>query len=203
VKGRDIDVSLIDLALTNVSYTATWYLNTGHVQGREPRSGHPALTPCAQYKTKDGWIFLMCNKEKFWPILCEMIGKPEWGKDPRFVTFKDRLKHRPLIQDLLDEALSARTTDEWLDIFGGRVPAAPIYDVQQALENPFVTANDKIQTLRHQDGATFRLVDAPFRTGEPTPNRPGPELGEDTDALLQELGLDAARISALRKMSVV
>jgi crotonobetainyl-CoA:carnitine CoA-transferase CaiB-like acyl-CoA transferase len=202
-KGRDIDVSLFDLALTNVSYPATWYLNTGHVQGREPRSGHPALTPCAQYKTKDGWIFLMCNKEKFWPILCEMIGKPEWGKDPRFVTFKDRLKHRPLIQDLLDEALSARTTDEWLDIFGGRVPAAPIYDVQQALENPFVTANDKIQTLRHQDGATFRLVDAPFRTGEPTPNRPGPELGEDTDALLQELGLDAARISALRKMSVV
>ena len=57
--GRDIDVSLFDLALTNVSYPATWYLNTGHVQGREPRSGHPALTPCAQYKTRDGWIFIM------------------------------------------------------------------------------------------------------------------------------------------------
>jgi succinate--hydroxymethylglutarate CoA-transferase len=65
--GRDIDVSLFDLALTNVSYPATWYLNADHVQGREPRSGHPSLVPCAQYKTKDGWIFLMCNKEKFWP----------------------------------------------------------------------------------------------------------------------------------------
>lgn len=201
--GRDIDVSLFDLALTNVSYPATWYLNAGHVQGREPRSGHPALTPCAQYKTRDGWIFIMCNKEKFWPALCEMVGRPEWGKDTRFLTFKDRLAHRPLIQDMLDEALSMRNTDEWLDIFGGRVPAAPIYDVRQALENPFVTEGGKIQTVTHQDGSEFRLLDCPFRTGEPTPSRPGPELGEDTGELLQELGFGAKQISALRKKGVV
>jgi crotonobetainyl-CoA:carnitine CoA-transferase CaiB-like acyl-CoA transferase len=202
-KGRDIDVSLFDLALTNVSYPATWYLNTGHVQGREPRSGHPALTPCAQYKTKDGWIFIMCNKEKFWPLLCEIVGRPEWANDPRFRTFKDRLAHRPEIQEMLDGALSARTTDDWLGIFGGRIPAAPIYDVRQALENPFVTGNGKIQTLVHQSGEKFRLLDCPFRTGEPTPDRPGPELGEDTDALLRELGLGSERITALRKSGVV
>ena len=201
--GRDIDVSLFDLALTNVSYPATWYLNTGHVQGREPRSGHPSLTPCAQYTTKDGWIFIMCNKEKFWPVLCEMIGRPEWATDPRFLTFKDRLRHRATIQELLDEALSVRTTDEWLKIFAGRVPAAPIYDVEQALENPFVTENGKIQTLKHQSGEEFRLLDCPFRTGEPTPDRPGPELGEDTDALLGELGIDADSISRLRKSGIV
>lgn len=201
--GRDIDVSLFDLALTNVSYPATWYLNTGHVQGREPRSGHPSLTPCAQYKTKDGWIFLMCNKEKFWPVLCEMIGRPEWATDPRFLTFKDRLEHRVTIQELLDDALSERTTDEWLRIFGGRVPAAPIYDVRQALENPFVTGNGKIQSLTHQSGEEFRLLDAPFRTGEPTPDGPGPELGEDTDALLTELGFDGDAISGLRSNGVV
>ena len=91
-KGRDIDVSLFDLALSNLSYPATWYLNSGHVQGREPRSGHPSLTPCGAQKTKDGWIFLMCNKEKFWPILCDMIGHSEWGRDPKFATFKERLK---------------------------------------------------------------------------------------------------------------
>jgi len=106
-------------------------------------------------------------------------------------------------QDMLDEALSARNTGEWLEIFGGRVPAAPIYDVRQALENPFVTENGKIQTLTHQDGSKFRVLDCPFRTGEPTPDRPGPELGEDTDELLQELGLDAGRISALRKQGIV
>ena len=62
---------LFDLACFNLSYLSAWYLNTGHVQGRVPRSGHPSLTPCQLYRTRDGWIFLMCNKEKFWPILCE------------------------------------------------------------------------------------------------------------------------------------
>jgi crotonobetainyl-CoA:carnitine CoA-transferase CaiB-like acyl-CoA transferase len=66
-----------------------------------------------------------------------------------------------------------------------------------------VTENGKIQTLTHQDGSTFRVLDCPFRAGEPTPDRPGPELGQDTDALLRELGLDPDRISALRKKGVV
>ena len=201
--GRDIDVNLFDLALSNVSYPATWYLNTGHNQGREPRSGHPSLTPCAQYKTEDGWIFIMCNKEKFWPALCEAIGRPEWGAAPRYATFKDRLAQRAEIQNLLDEALSAKTTAQWLEEFAGTVPAAPILDVAQAMDNPFVTENGKIQTLRHQDGTEFRVLDAPFDTGEPTPARPGPELGEDTDSLLADLGFDEAKIAALRGKQIV
>jgi crotonobetainyl-CoA:carnitine CoA-transferase CaiB-like acyl-CoA transferase len=201
--GRDIDVSLFDLALSNVSYPATWYLNTGHVQGREERSGHPSLTPCAQYKTKDGWIFIMCNKEKFWPALCEKLDRPEWAEDARFLSFKDRLENRALIQDMLDAALSDKTTDEWLDHFAGQVPAAPIYDVKQALDNPFVTEHGKIQTLTHQDGGELRLLEAPFRTGEPTPDRPGPELGQDTDTLLDELGYDAERIADLKARQIV
>jgi len=201
--GRDIDVNLFDLALSNVSYPATWYLNTGHNQGREPRSGHPSLTPCAQYKTEDGWIFIMCNKEKFWPALCEAVDRPEWSTDPRYLTFKERLAQRAEIQDLLDEALSAKTTAQWLEEFAGTVPAAPILDVAQAMDNPFVTENGKIQTLRHQDGTEFRVLDAPFDTGEPTPARPGPELGEDTAALLEELGFDEAKIAALRDKQIV
>lgn len=201
--GRNIDVNLFDLALSNLSYPAVWYLNTGHNQGREPRSGHPSLTPCAQYRTKDGWSFLMCNKEKFWPALCEAIGRPEWAQEPRFLTFKERLEQRPEIQKLLDGALSAMTTSEWLDEFAGVIPAAPILDVAQAMENPFVTDNGKIQTLVHQDGTEFRVLDSPFDTGEPTPARPGPELGEDTDALLAELGYDDERIADLKNKQIV
>ncbi|MEX2617890.1 MAG: CoA transferase [Alphaproteobacteria bacterium] len=201
--GRNVDVNLFDLAMTNLSYPGTWYLNTGHNQGREPRSGHPALTPCAQYRTRDGWVFLMCNKEKFWPALCNAIGRPEWASDPRYLTFKDRLARRPEIQDMLDEQLSTKTTAEWLEIFAGTVPAAPILDVAQALDNPYVTGNGKIQTLQHQNGSAFRMLDAPFHTGEPTPNRPGPELGQDTDDLLEELGYDAARIAKLKDAKIV
>ena len=198
--GRDIDVNLFDLALSNVSYPATWYLNTGHNQGREPRSGHPSLTPCAQYRTKDGWIFIMCNKEKFWPALCEAIGRPDWGADPRFRTFKERLEQRATIQDLLDQALSAKTTSDWLEEFAGVVPAAPILDVAQAMDNPFVTENGKIQSLRHQDGTDFRVLDSPFDAGEPTPARP---LGEHNDEILTELGYDEIKIADLRKNQIV
>ena len=103
--GRDIDVSLFDLALGNLNYLATWYLNEGVVQNRLPRSAHPSLTPSQMFPSADGWIFIMCNKEKFWPALCRTLNKPEWVDDPRFRTFKERLENRELLTDLLDTAL--------------------------------------------------------------------------------------------------
>ena len=74
--GRDVDVSLFDTALSNLNYLAAWFLNGGHAQGREPRGAHPSLTPSQLYRTADGWIFIMCNKQKFWPVLCEKTRSP-------------------------------------------------------------------------------------------------------------------------------
>ena len=82
-QGQDIDVSLFDVALHNTSYLATWYLNEGFNQPRLPRSAHPSLTPCQLYKTADGWIYLMCNKEKFWPTLCGAVGAARSGRRTR------------------------------------------------------------------------------------------------------------------------
>ncbi len=199
-KGRDIDVNLFDLALSNLSYPGTWYLNAGHVQKREPRSGHPSLIPCGSQKTKDGWILLMCNKEKFWPILCDLIGRPEWGSDARWITFKERLERREEVIAMLDEVLDEKTTAEWLEIFAGAVPAAPILAIDQALENPFVAEGGKIQDLVHQTGTPFRLIAPPFTVpGEEFETRPSPELGEHTEDVLTELGYDANKIAALRR----
>ena len=202
-KGQNIDTNLFDLALSNLGYLATWYLNEGHIQGREPRSGHPSLVPCAQYSTKDGWIYIMCNKEKFWPLLCEKIGRPEWGKDSRYATFKDRESRKREIQDLLDNELSSKTTKEWLDIFSGIVPAAPILDVGQAIDNPFVTERGRHMELKLNDGTSFCLLDAPFHTDEPTPKHPAPELGADTETILKDLGYDRKCIEALRSEKII
>src|SRR6185369_7174311 len=68
-QGRDLDTSLFDLALFNLNYPGAWYLNAGAVQGREKRSAHPSLVPSQLYRTQDGWLFVMCNKEKFWGVL--------------------------------------------------------------------------------------------------------------------------------------
>ena len=201
--GRDIAVSLFDMALHNTSYLATWYLNEGVVTRRLARSAHPSLTPCQLYRTRDGWIYLMCNKEKFWPALCEKLGRPEWSDDSRFRLFADRLEHRDLITEMLDRELSARDTAEWLEIFAGAVPASPINDLAQALENPFVTAYDRLQTLPHPSQGSYRMVAPPVRTGDEAPARPAPALGEHTDELLRAIGYDAARIRQLRNSKII
>jgi crotonobetainyl-CoA:carnitine CoA-transferase CaiB-like acyl-CoA transferase len=202
--GRDIDVSLFDMALHNTSYLATWYLNEGVVTGRLPRSAHPSLTPCQLYRTRDGWIYIMCNKEKFWPALCGKLGRPEWSADERFRMFPDRLRHRDVLTEMIDRELAARTTQEWLERFAGVVPAAPINDLAQALENPFVTEHGRLQTLPHRQRGSYRMVAPPVRcAGEEPPAHPAPALGEHTDALLRELGYDGARIRALRDSKVI
>jgi crotonobetainyl-CoA:carnitine CoA-transferase CaiB-like acyl-CoA transferase len=202
--GRDIDVSLFDMALHNLSYVATWYLNEGVATGRLPRSAHPALTPCQLYRTRDGWIYLMCNKEKFWPALCGKLGRPEWSDDARFRLFPDRLRHRDLLTELLDRELEQRTTAEWLANFAGAVPAAPINDLAQALDNPFVREQGRLQTLPHPTRGSYRMVAPPVRcaAGE-APARPAPALGEHTEALLREIGYDRSRIDVLRSLKVI
>jgi succinate---hydroxymethylglutarate CoA-transferase len=146
----------------------------------------------------------MCNKEKFWHVLCERIGRTAWTKDPRFLKFPDRLRNRNLLTPMLDEALSVRTTAEWMAHFSGQVPAAPILDVRQALENPYVVDSDRIEAIPLGDGNAMRLLTNPIRSSGPsTPGRRAPTLGEDTETILADAGFDAAEISRLRKEGAI
>jgi crotonobetainyl-CoA:carnitine CoA-transferase CaiB-like acyl-CoA transferase len=202
--GRDLDVNLFDVALFNLGYLSTWYLNEGFVQGRAPRSGHPSLVPSQLFGTKDGWIFIMCNKEKFWPILARAVGKSEWIEDPRFDSFATRLKNRDLLTELLDEVLSARDTAEWLKIFNGAVPAAPINDVGEALDAPFVRDQGRIVDVDHPSRGTVRMLASPVRCSDADIQyRPAPKLGEDADDILREAGYSDHRIEELRKSKVI
>jgi succinate---hydroxymethylglutarate CoA-transferase len=200
---RDLDVSLFDCALQNLSYLATWYLNGGHVQGREPRSAHPSLVPSQLYRTCDGFIFIMCNKEKFWPILCERIGHPEWARDPRFRNFGDRLQNRAVLNELLDEALSRRNTAEWLDHFAGQVPAAPVSDLRAALDSPFVREADRVREYRREGTRSLRMVASPVVTPDDPPCRAAPALGADTNAVLPDCGFSDREIEDLRADEVI
>lgn len=198
-QGRDIDTCLFEVALHNLSYLGTWYLNDGVKTERLPRSSHPSLTPSQLYRTADGWIFIMCNKEKFWPVLAQAIGRPEWAGDPRYADFKARLENREQLTEELDEVLSTRTTAEWMRAFGGKVPAAPVYDVAQALDNPYVKEQEFITEVPHPVRGTIKTLACPIRIpGETLPARPAPRLGADTLDILQSLERPDDRRSARR-----
>ena len=67
-EGRDIDVSLFDVAAHQLSYVGAWYLNDGIETSRSPRSAHPSVTPSQLFKTADGWLFVMAQSDRFWEI---------------------------------------------------------------------------------------------------------------------------------------
>jgi crotonobetainyl-CoA:carnitine CoA-transferase CaiB-like acyl-CoA transferase len=104
---------------------------------------------------------------------------------------------------VLDDALSARTTADWIEVLGGAVPCAPVYDVREALENPFLAEREGVQVLDHPDRPGFKLLASPIRMGAQMPARPAPKLGQDTDTLLEELGYAPAEIAALREQGVI
>ena len=103
----------------------------------------------------------------------------------------------------LDAALSARTTAEWIEAFAGRVPAAPVYDVKDALENPFVREGAMVRTAEHPSGPIRLLAPSVRCPGEELPCVPAPAMGADTDTILGELGFAAGEIARLRKAGAV
>jgi crotonobetainyl-CoA:carnitine CoA-transferase CaiB-like acyl-CoA transferase len=202
--GMEVDTSLFDVALHNLNYPGTWYLNAGAVTGRTARSGHPSLVPSQLYRTQDGWIFVMCNKEKFWPLLVNELGHPEWVTDPELANYAARLKHRERVTRLLDDALMQQPTATWMARLAGKVPVSPVYDVAQALENPFVHERAGVLGYEYPDGRSARMVANPIRVGGvELPQRAAPTMGEHTEAVLLQAGFDAAAIAKLQALGVI
>jgi crotonobetainyl-CoA:carnitine CoA-transferase CaiB-like acyl-CoA transferase len=199
-RGRDVDVCLFDVALHQLTYPGAWYLNAGQRTERLARSSHPSATPVQLFPTRDGWIFVMCMTEKFWRALIGEIGRPELAEDPRFATMEARRQHRPELTEVLDAVFREDTTERWLARLRHQLPAAPVNDLPQALDNPYVHAIGMVRPLPHPRMPGFRALANPIKLdGERLPLTSAPALGAHTEAVLAGLGYDAAAIAALRE----
>jgi crotonobetainyl-CoA:carnitine CoA-transferase CaiB-like acyl-CoA transferase len=197
-------MSLLDTALHQTSYPATWYLNEGYAVGRTARSAHPTVVPSQTFRTADGWVFVMAQLPKFWTLLVERIGRPDLAEDPRFATIPLRFEHRDALIAELDRTFATQPTQHWVELLGGVVPVAPVNDLAQALDSPWQSAMGMIASVDHPARPRMRVLANPIRVdGERLPSRPAPSLGADTEALLAEIGVDAEEVARLRESKIV
>ncbi|MDE3001039.1 MAG: CoA transferase [Gemmatimonadota bacterium] len=203
--GCDVDVNLFDTALAHLGYVGAWYLTGGYEANRMPDSSHPSQIPSQVVPTKDGWLVVMCAKEKFFQNLAGILGTPELAEDPRFRSFADRLENREVLVPILKERFRERTTADWLALLRGKVPCAPVNTVAQAFADPHVDENDMILELPHPEFGTARVVASPIKVAGPSVEpRRGPSLGEHNEPILRDLlGYSTAEIEDLRGDGVI
>jgi len=203
--GCDVDVSLLDTAISMLNYLAVWNLNKGYRLDRQPDSAHQTLVPSQNFPTKDGNIVIMCMKEKFWQRLADRLGLAHVKDDPRFRTFQDRLTHRHEFIPLLKDVFRTKTTAEWLALLRGHVPCAPVYDVEQALQDEQVLAREMVITVDHPRFGPLREVGCPVKIDDVQPRYgPASRLGADTEDLLRDLlGLSSVEIDRLRERGAI
>ncbi len=203
-RGRDLDVSLMDTAVSMLSYFAIWQLNRDWEPQRVEDSGHQTLVPAQNFRTRDGWIVVFCNKEKFWESLVDVLELPALRTDSRFATLADRLAHKAALLAILKPRFLERTTFDWLRRLQGRVPCAPVNSMREALEDEQVREREMLLTVEHPVFGALREVASPIKTpGATAKPAPAPRLGEHTEAILRDvLRYTPDRIATLRASGV-
>jgi len=187
-KGCDVDTCLLDVALHQLGYVATWYLNEGHTSMRQPRSAHYSVAPVQTFPTLDGWVFIMCMTDKFWGELLAALGRTDLASDPRFTTQSLRQINRGALMGIIDGELRQHNTAFWLDKLNGVLPIAPVLDLAQALDSPFLQTTEMIHTISHPARPDMRVLSNPIKiNGERLAQMPCSAYGADTRAYVGEI----------------
>jgi formyl-CoA transferase len=191
---------------------AAGFLNTGKVPQRQGNS-HPSLAPYQDFHTADGSMLLAIGNDGQFARFCEAVGKPEWAADPRYASNTLRVKNREALIPAMETVTRTRTTADWVALLEDKaVPCGPINHIGQAFDDAQVQARGlKINqplapTSRAQTAIeSIASVASPLRLMDTPPvlrNAP-PLLGEHTEEVLADLGLDSRAIAALRASGVV
>jgi formyl-CoA transferase len=206
-RERTGETSVIDVSLMHVGMWALSPDITG-----SPFSGATGLGDRTQapnpvvntYRTSDGrWLYLvLLQAARFWAELCTLLGCPELIDDERFVDDAARYTNRVACVAALDAVFGSKTLDEVHELLDGFSGVwAPVLRPSEIPVHPQVEPNGFFPVVTPQSGKPFNLVPAPMRfDDEPTvPKGAAPELGQHTEEILLETGLDWDEISQLRE----
>lgn len=188
--GQHIDIALFDVQAAMLANQATNYF----VSGRAPTrlgNAHPNLSPYQPFATSDGSVVIAVGNDGQFRQLCQALGVPELGHDPRFVTNAERIAHRAELSAELSGLTSGFTMDGLMAALeAAGVPCGPVNTVDQVFADPQAQHRQlTIEQTRADLAEPVRTVASPIRLSR-TPvayDRPPPALGEHTDQVLAEL----------------
>lgn len=204
-----VDVSLLGFAM----WTLSPDIVASKVYGRDPlaatrgsRENNPNPL-VGQYRTADGRFLslMMLQADRFWPELCQRIGRPELADDPRFATGMARYENRAECVKTLDAVFASRTLDGWREAFRGMKGVwAPVQTAAELHDDPQVRPNGYVVDVERDDGVTFPLVANPVMFDEEIYSlQAAPEHGQHTEELLLEMGYTWDDIAAYKESGAV
>jgi crotonobetainyl-CoA:carnitine CoA-transferase CaiB-like acyl-CoA transferase len=206
-KGQVVDASIVDACFAMSESSVVEYEKAGFV--REPTGPRlPRIAPSNVYRSKDGkWVVIAANHDTLWRRLANLMDRPELADDPRFATHHARGEHEDLLDEIIG-AFAAQHTAEELDriVNAGGVVCAPVYSAKDVYEDPYFKERDLL--VAHEDEVHGHMTVngvVPKLSRTPGSIRQAARwtVGADTDAVLEEIGVDAQERERLAGDGVV
>lgn len=203
--GAHIDMALLDVQVAMLANQALNFLSSGKSPPRQGNT-HPNIVPYQSFAVADGEIVLAVGNDAQFARLAAIAGHDDWAADSRFVTNAARVANRAVLVPLLARILLERDLQSWLQAFEeAGIPAGPINSIEQALSDPQVRHRGMELTMQSRRLGAVPGIGCPIRIdGRPCDSDLAPPvLGEDTDTVLQGLGIDAVETARLRAEGVI
>jgi CoA:oxalate CoA-transferase len=191
-EATKVDIAMFDCQLALLENAIMRYMVSGEVPG-PLGARHPSITPFEAFETADGPMIVAAGNDGLWLKLCEALGRSDLAAAPQYKTNDLRNQNQASLKREIDTELKKAPRAQWLERLGrAGIPAGPINNVAQALENPQVTARNMLVTVADPVSGELKLAGNPlkFSAFADAPTRaPAPALDADRARLLAELGL--------------